>query len=141
MTSLFHAERRWGGAAEVRRYTGARYMQISLAIVCLASLLACAGCATHQVSQPSDPMANVPEPVSTPFDGNDKLRSAYIEGYREGYTNAVKGTIVLPYFAPGTLDARGRGFLAGRSAGLTVFGDEELDRQKMWAPRREEAPK
>jgi hypothetical protein len=70
----------------------------------------------------------------TPFDGNPKLRSAYLDGYRDGYIEGRSGSLVLISYKPGTLDARTRGFIAGNDTGLQLHDEEELEKlQKAWS--------
>jgi hypothetical protein len=95
------------------------------------ALLLCSGCTTHKVTPAA---SDVPVPTSTPFDGNPKLRSAYLDGYRDGYTQGRSGALVLLSYEPGTLDARTRGFLAGNDAGLSLHDEQDFENLQKASP-------
>lgn len=61
----------------------------------------------------------VPLPATTPYDSNPKARKAYLEGYRMGYRNGIKGGGgSFDSFDYGqTSEARNFGWFYGQMAG------------------------
>jgi hypothetical protein len=102
------------------------------------ALVLAAGCHHQMASAPqapapiSTPTASteltVPLPAKTPFDGNPKARSAYLEYYAMGYQLAVTAE---DYASPGCLctaegdaeryEATVSGFYAGKDAGSSAL--------------------
>ena len=70
-----------------------RYTTIFLST---SMLLAVSACKTTQRVNSRDPVTDtasgeVPLPASTPFDGIPDARTAYVQGYREGYSSGFPG--------------------------------------------------
>lgn len=101
-----------------------------IAVIASLTLFAVSACRSDNTARaypPADALADartaeVPTPVTTPFDATPKLRSEYLEAYQDGYRSGLTGMNIIFRKPPaGASAALRKGWQDGGDAGLKEY--------------------
>ena len=85
-------------------------------------------------------LSDVPLPVITPFEGQDRMREAFLDGYRTGYRFAAVGTVISNFGWAQTPEfmAGQRGIDDGQRDGTKAFIGTRLPQNGMAGSAKQE---